>query len=321
MYHIWFERQLPSQYSSLLNGVAVAVGPASATPSDPLSALPGSHAIIASARIRYNGEVMDRAPTLRVISRTGIGVDNISIPEATARGIAICNAPDAPSLSTAEHTITLILSTVKHLRQCEASLRRGGQVDYFTQYQGVDLQGLCLGIIGLGRIGRRVAKFALALDMKVIGFDPYLPPEQITDLGVELAPTLEAALSQADVISLHLPLMPDTKHLINAERLACMKPGAYLVNAARGGLVDEAALLHALDSGHLNGAGLDVFEKEPPSPDHPLLNRDNVIATPHIAGATLASKDRLWRAAIAQALQVLNGERPPHLVNPEVWPD
>lgn len=319
MFRIWFERQLPSQYASLLEGLAVAIGPASATPEAPLSALPGAHAIIASARLRYTGEVMAQAPTLRVISRTGIGVDNIVISEATTRGIAICNAPDAPSQSTAEHAITLILATIKHLKRNEALLRQGKKIDYFNEYRGLDMQGLRLSVIGLGRIGRRVAKFAQALEMKVVGFDPYLPPGQAANLGVELAPTAQVALSQADVVSLHLPLTPETRHFINAERLAWMKRGAYLVNTARGGLVDEVVLLQALESGHLCGAGLDVFETEPPAPNHPLLNRDDVMATPHIAGATVASKDRLWRTAIAQALQVLNGERPPYLVNPEVW--
>jgi phosphoglycerate dehydrogenase-like enzyme len=137
---------------------------------------------------------------------------------------------------------------------------------------------------------------------------------------VELAPTLEAILATADAVSLHLPLTPETHRLMNGERLALMKPGAILINAARGGLVDETALLDALERGHLQGAGLDVFEREPPAPDHPLLQRLDVVATPHIAGATIAGKDRVWQVAIQQALQVLRGERPPHLLNPAVWP-
>jgi D-3-phosphoglycerate dehydrogenase len=165
-----------------------------------------------------------------------------------------------------------------------------------------------------------VAILALALEMTVIGFDPFISAERAHEIGVELVSTLEEVLSVADIVSLHVPLTPETQGIISAERLARMKPGAILINAARGGLVDEAALLGALESGHLWGAGLDVFVSEPPAADHPLLARDDVVATPHIASATNAGKDRMWQAAIIQALQVLEGERPAHLVNPEVWP-
>jgi phosphoglycerate dehydrogenase-like enzyme len=154
----------------------------------------------------------------------------------------------------------------------------------------------------------------------VVAYDPFVTPEQAAALGVELAPTLEALLSTADIVSLHAPYTAETRHLINAQTLAQMKPGSYLVNAARGGLVDEAALLAALESGHLAGAGLDVFDPEPPRRDHPLLLRDDVLGTGHVAGATPAGKDRLLEGALRQALQVLRGERPPYLINPEVWP-
>ena len=320
MYQIWFERALPSVYEHLLEGVALAVGPASATPDNPLVALPGAHAIIASARIRYDGSLMDQAPALRAIVRTGIGLDNVSIPEATARGIAVCHTPDAPTISTAEHTLALLLAVAKQLKWSDRALGRDQRDDFFSEYQGLELDGRCLGLIGVGRIGGRVAKLAQGIGMWVIGFDPFLAPERASELQVELAPTLEALLGTADVTSLHLPLTPETRGLMNAERLAQMKPGAILINAARGGLVDEAALRAALDSGHLRGAGLDVFAVEPPPPDHPLLGRADVVATPHIAAATEAGQDRLWRAAITQVLQLLRGERPAHLVNPEVWP-
>lgn len=317
---IWFERALSPAHARLLEGIAVVLGPASATPETPLIALPGAQAIIASARIRYNGAFMDQVPTLRVISRTGIGIDNISVPDATTRGIAVCNTPDGPTISTAEHAITLMLTVAKQVKRIERALQRGGQTDYFSIYQGLEVYGLRLGLIGIGRIGGRVAKIALALGMSVVAHDPFVSPERAAELGVELSPTLEEVLSTTDIVSLHVPLTAETYRLINAERLALMKPGAILINAARGGLVDEVALLDALNRGHLQGAGLDVFDPEPPSPDHPLLHRDDVVATPHIAGGTGASKDRVWRMAIAQALQVLRGERPPHLVNPEVWP-
>ena len=319
MYRIWFERSLPPAYAHLLDGQAVAVGPPSDTPDDPFRALSGAHAVIASSRIRYDGALMDRAPALRVISRTGMGIDNISLPDASARGILVCYAPQAPSISTAEHAITLLLAVAKRLKRVERSLQRGEKTDYFADYDGVELYGLTLGLVGLGHIGGRVASIAQALGMGVVAFDPYVPHDHARALGVELAPDLDALLQAADAISLHTPLTDETRHLIDARTLSRCKHGVILVNTARGGLVDEAALLAALDSGRVRGAGLDVFETEPPLPDNPLLKRDDVVATPHIAGATRASKDRLWRTAITQALQVLREERPPHLANPEVW--
>jgi D-3-phosphoglycerate dehydrogenase len=156
--------------------------------------------------------------------------------------------------------------------------------------------------------------------MTVTAYDPFITVERAAGLGIDLAPSLDDLLRQSDVVSLHIPHSAETHHLMNAERFAQMKRGAYLINTARGGLVDEAALINALERGHLKGAGLDVTDPEPPSPDNPLLNREDVVLTPHIASATPTSKDALWRVAIAQALQVLKGERPPHLVNPEVWP-
>jgi D-3-phosphoglycerate dehydrogenase len=319
MYRIWFERSLPLDYRHLLNGEAIPVGPASATPDDPFQALADAHAIIASSRIRYDGGIMDLAPSLRVISRTGIGIDNVSLSDASERGIAVCYTPLAPSISAAEHAITLLLAVAKRLKVTESSLQRGEKSDYFTDYDGLEVYGLTLGLIGLGQIGGRVARVALALGMRVIAVDPYVEVERARDMGIELAPNLELMLRAADIISLHAPLTEETHHLINARTLALCKPGVILVNTARGKLVDESALIAALDSGQLRGVGLDVFESEPPPPDHPLLGRDNVVATPHIAGATGASKDRLWTTAITQALQVLRDERPLHLANPQVW--
>jgi D-3-phosphoglycerate dehydrogenase len=255
---------------------------------------------------------------LRVISRTGIGLDNITIPEASRRGIAICHTPSGPTISTAEHAIALLLATAKALPQTTRAMReRRG--DLFNEYRGVELDGLCMGIVGLGQIGSRVARFAQAIGMRVIAFDPLVEPALATELGVTLVPTLDDLLAASDAVSLHAPLTPETTNMIDARRIAGMRKGAILINTARGGLVDETALADALEAGHLRGAGLDVFDPEPPSPDNPLLQRDDVIATPHIAGATEAGRDRLWRLAIAQALQVLANERPDGLANPEVW--
>ncbi len=319
MYRIWCERSVPAEFRSLLDGVEV-IEPGEAPFSVHLDNVASADAVIATARVRYDGSFMDRAPHLRVISRTGIGLDNFVIADATARGIAVCYAPDAPTISTAEHTIALLMAVARDLKRIERLAREGGPIDFHTAYQGRELNGLRLGLVGLGRIGGRVATMARGIGMEVTAFDPLVAPERARELGVALSPTLDDLLAQSDIVSLHLPLTDETRHLIDAQRLARMKQGAILINAARGGLVDEAALLDALDRGHLFGAGLDVFEQEPPRPDHPLLHRDNVVATPHIASGTAAGKVRLWTTAINQALQVLRGERPPHLVNPEVWP-
>lgn len=320
MYNIWLERTLPARFAPLLEGIARPIGVASEAPDNPFENLAQAHAIIAGGRIAYDAALMDQALQLRVISRTGIGVNNVVIAEATARGIAVCNTPEAPTISTAEHAVGLMFSVAKRIKRSELELRRGGKVDFLTDYDGLELYGRCLGLIGLGRIGGHVARLAQGIGMQVVAFDPYISTERAAELGVTLQPSIEEVLGSADVISLHVPLTPETQGLMNAERFALMKPDAIFINAARGGLVDEGALLAALESGRLWGAGLDVFTIEPPQPDHPLLGRDDVVATPHIAGATRAGKDRMWRGAIANALQVLQGERPEHLVNPEVWP-
>ena len=320
MNQIWFERPCPPKFLPLLDGLATVVGPAAATPDNPLSALVDAQVAIVGSRIHFDGAFFDQFPRLRAVIRTGIGYDNVSLPDATARGVAACNVPDGPTISTAEHAIALLLATVKHLKQGDRELRRGGVVDSFLEFDGLELYGQRLGLIGMGRIGSRVARFAQALEMRVSVFDPYLSPERAAAAGVTLVPTLEALLVAADVVSVHAPYTAETRHLFNAERFAQMKPGAYFINAARGGLVDEAALLSALESGHLAGAGLDVFDPEPPRQDHPLLQRDDVIASGHVAGATQAGKDRLVEGAIQQALAVLRGERPAFLLNPDMWP-
>ncbi|MGB5655688.1 MAG: NAD(P)-dependent oxidoreductase, partial [Acidimicrobiia bacterium] len=273
----------------------------------------------ASSLITYDGAAMDRAPYVRVIARTGIGVDKIDLGAATERGIAICNTPDAPTVSTAEHTITLLLSVAKRVPGAQAALRNGGR-DFFGSHEGREVAGKVLGLVGVGRIGTNVARMARGLSMPVIAYDPFVEAPDAAESGITLVASLDQLLVEADVISLHLPLTSETEHLINADRLARTKPGAILVNTARGGLVDHDALLAALDGDRLFGAGLDVTDPEPLPPDHPLLHRYDVVVTPHVAAATAAGKARLYESAVTQALQVLRGEHPNHLVNPDVWP-
>ena len=316
MYTIWFERPLPPAHSHLLQGVARVAGPATATPGDPFSDLPRAEAIIAAGSLSYDAVVMDRAPELRAICRAGIGYDNVDVQAASDRGVVVCNTPDAPTVSTAEHAVALLLAVAKQINRLDQKLRRGSGSDYFDQNDGLELCGLRLGLVGLGRIGSRVARVAASLGMEVWAFDPQQAAEAFTAQDIHRAATLDELLAGADVVSLHLPLNSHTRHLLDADRLAQMKPGAILINTARGPLVDERALQQALAEGRLRGAGLDVFQTEPPPADHPLLQLDNVVVTPHIASATRAGKARLWTAAITQAIDVLEGRPPAHPVRP-----
>ena len=318
MFRIWFERDMPDHVAATIAGRATPIGPGTATPEDLLSSVDDADAVIASSLVTYDGPAMDRAPHLRVIARTGIGVDKIDLNAATDRGIAVCNTPDAPTVSTAEHTITLLLSVAKRVGGAQAALRSGGR-DFFGSHEGREVASKVLGLIGIGRIGTSVARMARGLNMTVIAYDPFVEPAGVAGTGIRLADSLDHLLDEADVISLHLPLTSETEHLINAKCIAQMKAGTIVINTARGGLVDHDALLAALDDGRLFGAGLDVTDPEPLPTNHPLLHRDDVVVTPHVAAATAAGKARLYESAVTQALQVLHGDYPNHLVNRDVW--
>lgn len=317
MYTIWFERPLPEQHRKLLDGVALPAGPAMATPDAPFCALPGADAVIAGGHLNYDASMMDLAPGLRTICRTGIGYDNIDIAAATRRGIVVCNTPAAPTIGTAEHAIALMMAVARQLCALDRQVREGPRRDYWEPYEGFELAGARLGLVGMGRIGSRVARVARSLEMEVMVFDPALSDAACAEANVTRAASLDQLLSECDVVSLHLPLRSETRNLFGTRQFAQMKPGALFINTARGGLVDEEALEDALERGHLRGAGLDVFQDEPPGPDHPLLRRSNVVATPHIASATTAGKHRLWTSAIQQALDVLHGQKPAHVLNPD----
>lgn len=324
MYHIWFERTVPTEYLPIFQAVAQGICPGDEVERNPLHQIELADAVIAGGRI-YDAALMDQAPRLLIIARSGIGYEKVDVAAATARRIAVVNTPDAPTVSTAECAITLMMAVARNIKKVEKDLRdmleSGERRNVWSTYIALELDGLTLGLVGMGRIGSRVARIAQAIGMKVCAFDPFITHQRAQELGVQKIETLEALLGMADVVSLHLPLTPDTYKIMNAERFAQMKPGAVFINVSRGGHVDEAALLAALDSGHLFGAGLDVTDPEPPEADNPLLYRDNVVLTPHIASATLTGRERLFVHAIEQVLQTLRGERPPHLINPEVWDD
>lgn len=321
-YRIWFEGDVPREYQSMFDDVALGICPGDLVDSDPFHQLERAHGVVAGGRI-YDGAAMDRAPDLLVISRTGIGYDTVDVDAATERGIAVVNAPDAPTIPTAETAIALMMNVARSVKRIENEMQRaldqGEAWSAWDVYVGIELAGKQLGLVGLGRIGGRVARVGAALGMKVAAHDPHISAERFEKLDVACADSLESLLANSDVVSLHLPLNAHTRGMMNAECFAQMKRGGIFVNVSRGALVDEDALAAALESGHLFGAGLDVTIVEPPLPDNPLLKRDNVVILPHIGGASPRGRRRLFVHALEGILQVLRGERPPNLINPDVW--
>jgi len=239
--------------------------------------------LIVRSRTRVTKEILEAAKRLKVIGRAGVGVDNIDLEVATRRGVVVLNAPGGNVISAAEHTLALMLALVRHLSRADASLRGGAWER--KRFRGIELYGKTLGLVGAGRIGSEVSKRARAFGMRVVAYDPYLSRERADRVGIELV-TLPDLLEESDVVSVHTPLTDETEGLIGARELAMLKPTAYLVNAARGGVVDEDALAEALKQKRLAGAALDVFAREPVAADHPLLQLDNVLAVPHLGAAT-----------------------------------
>lgn len=260
-----------------------------------LQAMRQADGMIVRSGTRVTAAMLEQPGKLRAIVRAGVGVDNIDISAATRRGIVVMNTPGGNTVSTAEHTWALLLAGARHIPAADRSLRQGQWER--TRFIGKQLAGKTLGIVGLGRIGKEVARRALAFDMHVIAYDPFLTVERATQLGIEAAPSLQALLPRCDIVTLHVPLMEQTRHLIGEKELALMKRGAILVNCARGGLVDEAALVAALESGQLAGAALDVFAEEPPPPEHPLLALPNVVLTPHLGASTFEAQTSVAREA------------------------
>ena len=244
--------------------------------------------LIVRSETRVTSELMDQAKSLRVIGRAGVGVDNIDVPAATIRGVVVMNAPDGNTITTAEHTMALLISLARSVPQANASLKAGHWER--KRFIGVELQGKTLGIIGLGRIGRVVASRARAMGMNIVAYDPFIAPDQARDLEIALAP-LDEVFARADFLTVHTPLTAETRGLIDREALKKMKKGSRVINCARGGLVDEEALCEAIESGHIAGAALDVFSQEPPAADNPLLKLDQVIITPHLGASTTEAQE------------------------------
>ncbi len=276
-------------------------------------------AIIGDSNV--NSAFLDAAgPDLKMVIRHGIGYNSVDVPAASARGILAANTPDAPTESTAEHTVALLLAVAKRIAEHDRVLRDHTSTSRRTM-RGTDVRGLILGVVGFGRIGRRVAAICtLGLQMRVLAYDPFAPAMSAVPDNVQMLDTLEEVLAQADFVTLHTPLTAATRHLIGERELRHMKHGAYLINVSRGPVVDEAALIRILQEGHLGGAGLDVTDPEPPHPDSPLLRLPNVIVTPHVATNTPQAAWRMGHSVVDQVLQLLSGERPAHLIDPSVWP-
>ena len=257
-------------------------------PSELKAALQDCEGLIVRSETKVTADLLEAANSLRVIGRAGVGVDNIDVSAATIRGVVVMNAPDGNTITTAEHTIAMLISLARSIPQASSSLK-SGRWDR-KKFVGVELQGKTLGIVGLGRIGRVVAARARAMGMLIVAYDPFIAPEQARDLEIELAP-LDDVYTRADFLTVHTPLTPETRGLVDREALSKMKKGARIINCARGGLVDEDALYEAITSGAIAGAALDVFSEEPPPADHKLLQLDQVIVTPHLGASTKEAQE------------------------------
>ncbi len=274
------------------------------TPEDLRAAIADADAVVVRSGTRIDEELLAQARRLRVIARAGVGVDNIDVEAATRRGILVLNTPDSSTISTAEHTMAMILALVRHLPAAHLSTSKGEwQRERFT---GVELYGKTLGIIGLGKIGSEVARRAAAFGVRVVAFDPYVSAERAARCGAELM-AWEALLGQSDLLTLHVPLTPRTHHLLGPAQFAQLRPGAFVINCARGELVDEEALLGALEAGSVGGAALDVFEEEPPRQTE-LLRHPRVIVTPHLAASTAEAVRTISVEIAQQVLLALAGQ-------------
>jgi D-3-phosphoglycerate dehydrogenase len=259
------------------------------SPDELISEIPGHDALIVRSATKVTAEVLAQAGNLKVIGRAGTGVDNIDLDAATRAGVVVVNTPGGNSIAAAELTMSHLLAMARNLPQANADLRDGRWER--KRYMGVEVAGKSLGVVGLGRIGREVARIAKGLRMDVIGFDPYVSKEAAASMGIEYS-ALDGLLERADFVTVHVPKTPETTHLIDSKALARMKKGSYLINCARGGLVDEKALLDAIESEHVAGAALDVFESEPPSETR-LIEHPRVVSTPHLGASTIEAQQRV----------------------------
>lgn len=302
---------LPAEIIETLRGEAEVEVVSGLTPAQLAEKVPGFDALVVRSQSKVTKEVIAAGTSLKIIGRAGVGVDNIDVEAATARGVVVVNSPEGNTISAAEHTLAVLLAAARHVPQAYASMRRG-EWDR-KSFTGVELYHKTLGVVGFGRIGREVASRAASFHMRVLAYDPFVSADFISEKGAE-PHTLDDVLKKSDFITLHLPKTAETANLLNAERLATLKPTAILVNCARGGVVDEKALYEALNSKKLAAAALDVFENEPLG-ESPLLTLNNIVTTPHLAASTQEAQERVAVDVAEQVLEVLRGGAPRAAVN------
>ena len=277
-----------------------------------LPALADADAVLIRSATTIDAEALAAAPALKVVARAGIGLDNVDVPAATARGVLVVNAPQSNIVTAAEHALALLLAVARQIPAAHSSLAAGAWKR--SSFSGVEIADKTVGVVGLGRIGQLFASRIAAFGTHVIAYDPYLQPARAAALGVELV-DLPTLLQRADIISIHLPKTKETLGLIGAAELATVKPGVLIVNAARGGLIDEKALADALTEGRVGGAGIDVFATEPATADNPLLAAPNVVLTPHLGASTAEAQDKAGTAVARSVKLALRGDFVPDAVN------
>ena len=285
-----------------------------------IARIPGYDALVVRSETRVTAEVLAAATRLRVVGRAGVGVDNIDIEAATRHGVLVLNAPTGNTIAAAEHAVAMMMALARNLAAADASMHRGAWER--KRFMGSELREKTLGLLGLGKIGVEVARIAgQGLGMRVVAHDPLVAADRAEQAGVELV-DLDALVGQADVLSVHVPLTEQTRGIIDGRRLAAMKPGARVINVARGGIIDEAALAAALHQGHIGGAAIDVFTVEPPPPDHPLLGAPNIVLTPHLGASTEEAQLNVALDVADQIVQVLGGGAARYAVNaPTILPE
>ena len=282
------------------------------TPEALVEIIPAYHALVVRSETRVTEEVLAAGRLLRVVARAGVGVDNINVPAATRHGVVVVNSPEGNTVAAAEHTVAMLLALSRKIPDAAASLRRGEWTR--SRFVGVEVYNKILGVVGFGKIGREVARRGRGLGMVVLAADAYVPPELARREGVELV-ELDELLTRADTITIHTPLTPETRGMLSTHAFTRMKDGVRILNCARGGILDEAALLVALESGKVAGAALDVFEQEPPPPDYPLLRHPHVLPTPHLGASTEEAQVNVALDVADQIVAVLEGRPPRSAVN------
>lgn len=296
---------------NILSSVAEVDNRFDLKPEELISIIGGYEALVVRSQTQVTAEVIEAGKKLQVIARAGVGVDNIDVDEATQHGIVVVNAPTANTTAAAEHTLGLILSLARHIPQANATLKAG--VWQRNKFMGIELKGKTLGIIGLGNVGSVIARMANGLEMRLIAYDPFISAEQARNLKIELV-SLKQLLSEADFITLHVPLTKTTEGMIGAEELELVKPGVRIVNTARGGLIDEAALVKAVKEGRVAGAAFDVYTTEPVTSSI-LFESDSIIVTPHLGASTTEAQAIVARDIAEQIVAVLTGQPARYAVN------